>query len=335
MNVTAIPKGIRIEIPLTFASRVAESRAKRLSPAIGAVWVGPGRTLLRTLHGELPDTPAPHWHIGSCTKAMTATLFARLVDRGLLGFDMTLAEVLPELVDKIAPGFRNTSMRALLTHSAGVMRDPAQSTFRALRKSTAPISAQRRFLISHALKEAPQPKIGYSNIGYILVGAVIEKVTGLSWEDALARDVMQPLGISRFGFGGPGQDHPSGHRRVGVIWWPERQDNPEVYGPAGRVHLPLEDWGRFLDAHVRSSSFLSEGVRTTLHTPAENGYAMGWLPTEQNGERILLHTGSNTAWFSQATLLPDRGVGLGVVCNAYDARIEKAVGALSRELLEL
>lgn len=324
-----------MDSPFTFAARVAESRAKRLVPAIGAVWVGPGQSVLDTLHGDVNASPTPQWHIGSCTKAMTATLFARLVDRELLSFDMTLAEALPDISEKITAEFRRTTMRALLTHTAGVIRDPAESTFQALHRSSAPITAQRRFLAVHALQEKPNVRIGYSNVGYIVLGAVIEKATGLSWEAALTREVMQPLGITRFGFGGNEQGSLSGHRRFGVIWWPERGDNPVVYGPAGRVHLPLEDWGRFLYAHAQPSEFLSSTSRTTLHTPAANGFAMGWISTEHQGERFLLHTGSNTAWFAQASLLPDHGIGLGIVCNAFDTRVERAVGILSKDLMSL
>lgn len=323
-----------MEAPPDFSDRIAESRAKHIAPAIGAVWIGVQGQIQTVSHGAMPSRGTSHWHIGSCTKAMTATLFARLVDRDLISFDTTLAEALPDLAGQMSPAFRNVRMRALLTHRAGVIRDPADSTFRALRRSNAPVDAQRRFLIVNALREVPRPQIGYSNVGYILLGAVIEKITGRTWESALAHDVFIPLGISRFGFGSPGARHLSGHRRIAGNWQQDRNDNPEAYGPAGRVNLALDEWGRFLRAHLQSTGFLSETARKTLHVAAEKTYAMGWLKRGRFGEPALLHTGSNTAWFAQATLLPARGAAVAIVCNAYDARVEQAVGELTDSLID-
>jgi len=323
-----------MEIPYDFDDRISESRAKHLSPAIGAVWVGSRGSLHTTKHGLLPPNPAPRWHLGSCTKALTATLFARLVDRGRVTFETSLGDVLPDMAMQMAPAFRDMPLHALLTHSAGVTKNPAPSTFRALRRSNAPMIAQRRFIASHALKEMPRLDIGYSNVGYILVGTVIEKLTGRPWETSLQNEVLGPLGISEFGFGSLGDGHPSGHRRLHANWQPERSDNPKAYGPAGRINLSLRGWGHFLNAQLRPNGFISAEALRRLHTPAQNGFAMGWRGGSTSSGSILTHTGSNTAWFAQATLLPERGVALGIVCNAFDERVEKAVGDLTRDLLD-
>lgn len=323
-----------MQTPADFSALVAESRAKHIAPAIGAVWAGADGTVATAMHGNLPSLAMPRWHIGSCTKAMTATVFGRLVDRGLIEFDTTLGEVFPERVDQMARAFRTMPMHAFLSHSSGIARDPAASTFRALRRSTASPRAQRLFLVAEALREQPKPERGYSNLGYILLGAVIERVTGQSWEAALTRDVMIPLGIARFGFGPPDPAHLIGHKRVGKIWWPVRSDNPEAYGPAGRINLALVEWGRFLRAHFAGSSLLSETTRQRLHRPAQNGFAMGWLSKTHNDKRVLVHTGSNTAWFAQATIFPDQRAGLGIACNAFDPSVERAVGDLSADLID-
>ncbi len=323
-----------MEIPSDFSALIAESRAKHIAPAIGAVWINSDATLNLAMHGALPIAKTPQWHIGSCTKAMTATLFARLVDQSLIRFDTTLANALPDLAARMTPEFRKIPMHALLTHSAGIATNPSQSTFRALRRSSAPAPAQRRFLVADALKEKPNPDNGYSNLGYIVLGAVIEQATGQSWESMIAKEIMIPLSISRFGFGTPGSEHPAGHYRTGNTWTEDRSDNPKAYGPAGRVNLALSEWGRFLRAHLNQSHLLSTATRSRLHHPASNGFAMGWIATSRRGKRLLFHTGSNNAWFAQATLLPDYGIGLGIVCNAYEPSIERAVSDLTLELID-
>ena len=165
------------------------------------------------------------------------------------------------------------------------------------------------------------------------MGAVIEQIIGRSWEIGLRDEVLNPLGISPYGFGDLGAGHLTGHRRAGPIWWPERMDNPEDYGPAGRVSLSLRGWGHFLNAHLRPNGFLSGATVRRLHTPTRNEFAMGWRGEAASGRRLLMHTGSNTAWFAQAALVPEQGIAVGVVCNAFDKRVEKAVGELTRALI--
>lgn len=321
-------------LPADFSERIAESRARHLSPAIAAVAVTADGRMLTAAHGPVRPSDSLLWHIGSCTKAMTATLIARLVQTGRMSFDDSLGDALPDLADTMSAAFRATTLRAVLTHSAGLPSDPDEGTYRRLRTSGAPATELRRFLARKVLAEAPRAESVYSNLGYIVAGAAVERATGRSWEAMLAREVMVPLGIARFGFGPPGRGHPTGHRRREDRWRAYRGDNPPAYGPAGRVHLSMEEWGRFLRAHLRESGFLPAASLETLHSAAPNGFAMGWIVGEHGGERRLLHTGSNTAWFAQAMLVPGRGLGLGVVCNAYDSRIEDAVGDLCRALAD-
>ena len=322
-----------MEIPLDFEARIAESQAAELVPAIGAVWIGPSGNAYTAMHGKLPRNPIPRWHLGSCTKALTATLIARLVDQGRITFDTALAEALPELSAQMSPAFRATPIHALLTHTAGVVRDVQTDAFEALHHAKAPIIEQRRSIVAQTLGSDPRPEAGYSNIGYVVLGAVIENVTRTSWESTLQREVFDPLGIAFFGFGGLGAEQLSGHIRSGDIWWPFRGDNPEAYGPAGRVSLSLSDWGYFLNAHLRPGSFIETETLRRLHTPTQNDYAMGWRRETMDSDAVLTHAGSNTAWFAQATIVPARGIALGIVCNAFDQRVEKAVGDLTRDLL--
>ena len=298
--------------------RVRYSRARHLAPGIGAALVtrnGATTAALgrRSAFARETVTTGDLWHIGSCTKAMTATLVGRLVDRGVTRFNATLAEALPRLAPKMYPGFRETTLRDVLTHSAGIARDPQKSTFSALRRSEGTARAHRRFLAEQGLKAMPRPGTGYSNLGYIVLGAVIEDLTGLSWENAFGREVMAPLGITQYGFGPPGEIgallQPRGHKRVYGAWRVQTAapngDNPIAYGPAGRVHLSLDGWARFLRVHLNSgpSGFLTPATLTELHRPATNGFAMGWSVIEQDGEARLHHTGSNTAWFAQAAVI--------------------------------
>src|SRR5690606_12715334 len=139
----------------------------------------------------------------------------------------------------------------------------------------------RRLLLQGVTKHAPEYEPGtqnvYSNAGFAIAGHMAETITGTSWEDLIQRDVFAPLGITTAGFGPPGTptgtpassrpdlpgspgangsaDQPRGHRNNNPIE-PDAPgaDNPPAISPAGRVYMSLEDWARFINAHLRGGA---------------------------------------------------------------------------------
>ena len=175
---------------------------------------------------EIAATLNDQWHLGSDTKAMTATLVARLVEKGRLKWDSTVAEVFPDL----APGFsaeaRTITVLQLLSHRSGLKPNPDLVVY-----GGADGTKERLRVVKDELSKAPQHKPGthyeYSNLGYAIAGAITEKITGKSWEQAMRDEVFGPLGMTSVGFGGtgtPGEvDQPWGHyagRAAGVRQWP-------------------------------------------------------------------------------------------------------------------
>ena len=286
-----------------------------------------------------PVVEGDAWHIGSCTKAMTATLLARLQAAGKVDLGAGLAEALPGL--PMHPSFSAMPLRAVLRHEAGIRRDPHWSVFARLRASRAPVRDQRRHLAALALAERPVTRAGYSNLGYIVLGAAIEAATGMDWERAIARDVFAPLGMAGAGHGPPPLPASVGHRWDAARWRPKPPgpwaDNPGLYGPAGRIHVPLEDWARFAAVHlgVGSAEYLPPALLREMHRPGTHGYAAGWgAGTTADGARILRHTGSNTMWFADMRLLPAHGIGTAIVCNAFSASLRMQVLKAGDALLD-
>jgi CubicO group peptidase (beta-lactamase class C family) len=161
--------------------------------------------------------------------------------------------------------------------------------------------------------------MAYANNGYIVAGAMLEAVSGSSWEDLITTHVFKPLGLASAGFGPPGTpgklDQPVGH--AGPTPFPpgpgKTADNPVALGPAGRVHMNLRDLCAYLDAHLRQpDGFLKPDSWKTLHTPPFEGtYAMGWIA---EGGR-LWHNGSNTLWYSEMCVDTVKGAVAAVACN--------------------
>ncbi|WP_406697824.1 serine hydrolase domain-containing protein [Singulisphaera sp. Ch08] len=266
-------------------------------------------------------------HLGSDTKAMTATMIGSLVDEGKLGWAATVEEVFPDQAKKLHPDFRAVTLWQLLTHRAGL---PANGPWWMLKQNQS-TTEQRRVLMAGMLQSAPLTKPGtkfaYSNVGYAVAGLMAEQVTGQSWETLMRQRLFEPLGMKAGGFGPPGTkgkvDQPWGHQAEGETFTPRQEDNAPALGPAGTVHCTLADWARFAGLHLRAAQgkprLLKQETFRTLQTPPPGSeYAGGWLVVERPwaGGRALTHSGSNTMWYATLWVAPQRDLAILTATNA-------------------
>ena len=299
---------------------------------------------LRRKSEPQPVTVDDLWHLGSVTKAMTATMIARLVERGLLDWNSTLFELLPSLAEQMNREYRVVTLELLLTHRAGLPDN--FSIWSAFRRPAidGELPELRLRAVAEILETEPENEPGqgyrYSNVGYTLAAVIAEQATGLSWEALMQQELFQPLGMETAGFGAPAKAaQPWGHqglfglmkREVAPGLW---ADNNAVMGPAGAVHASLRDWARFADAHLQGPAGLSPLLRAEtfkrLQRPALEGYAYGWVVAEEpelagNGG-ILWHNGSNTMWYALMLLFPEAQTAFLLASN--DGDMESADAAM-------
>jgi CubicO group peptidase (beta-lactamase class C family) len=192
----------------------------------------------------------------------------------------------------------------------------------------------------------------YSNAGYAIAGAMVERALGVPWEDALAGGVYAPLGMATAGFGPPDArggvvdgSVACGHAASGE---PEPvRDNPDAIAPAGKACASLADWAKFVAVHLAAAAAGGSGGGCgpghdadacaalagldfrRLHTPPSRAsdadevtYAMGWNATSRTWARggsgtgrVLTHSGSNTYWYCVAWLAPELGFGVLAASN--------------------
>jgi CubicO group peptidase (beta-lactamase class C family) len=279
-------------------------------------------------------TAGDRFHIGSCTKAMTATLCAILVEEGKLKWESTPADVWPELKRKFNPEFAKVTLEQFLHHRSGLPSDTApEEVHRAMRQFRGDPRAGRLKLVEMALSKAPATPAGakhvYTNAGYTIAGAMCEKVAGKAYEALIRERLFAPLGITTAGFGAPGSaakiDQPRGHDRAGKPVEPgPNADNPAPYSPSGRAYMSVDDWGKFVALHLRGAKgdtpLLKRASFEKLHEPVGDGdvpYAGGWIaaPRGWAGGTALTHNGTNTYWFAVTWLAPQRGFAVLVACN--------------------
>jgi CubicO group peptidase (beta-lactamase class C family) len=259
------------------------------------------------------------FHLGSCNKAMTATLVAMFVEEGKLNWTTTLGELFADTLKPMHPAWEKVTLRQVLAHRAGSPLEPdgLNPVFSTLREWMRPPRAlpgtlpqQRLEIARQALARppgiSPDTKFYYSNLGYVLAGAVLEQLTGRAWEELMRERLFQPLGISTGGFGPLpktfGTDNteqdgglPSiallakeGHSPVlGNPLDPRSPatELPLFYGPAGLAHMTVTDWAKFIALHLRGdpanahcqAALLKPDTFAEMHAVAPVTTSKGWV----------------------------------------------------------
>lgn len=157
---------------------------------------------VRRLDKPDPLEPDDLIHIGSCTKAMTATLMALLVEAGLLEWNSSPQGPAPR-----RPTSTSVTLHKLLSHTAGIQPFTSIEGWQALSTFEGDIMERRR-AFTQWLLERTNPDYGYSNAGYAMAASVAESATGLPWETLITEWLFEPLGIDCF-FGWPALHDPN------------------------------------------------------------------------------------------------------------------------------
>lgn len=313
-------------------------------------------------HGERVTTN-DQWHLGSITKTMTATVAARLVEKGRITWETTIGQAIPELAGAMRKDYGKVTLDQLLRHESGLPRDvpmEAQKSETAQRLLLKGMPAW--FLQDYDPKQSPtenrlkcakavlalppvaaRGKSEYSNAGLMVAGLMLEKASGKSFEEVFKQELLVPLGMKSTGFGPPGapgnHDQPWGHWRdeelAKIIWHPldpgdRLADNPPSLNPAGVAYTSLPDIARFAGAHLSGELGLPglisvRGFRR-LHKPIAGDWAMDWMVSTRDWAkgRWLYHSGSNGRWFACLTLAPDVDFAVFAACNAGGDNADRA-----------
>jgi CubicO group peptidase (beta-lactamase class C family) len=313
-----------------FASEVTASRSRTNAPALGGAFalVKDGEVLTReavsgtlTVDNTAPVTEGQKWHIGSITKSMTATLVARLVERGKLSWTMTMTEAFGALAPDMRAGYRDVTLAQLMSGRSGMPTNISVPDMFGHVATEQSARERRQIWVRQAFGLEAEKEVGkgfvYPNNGYVLAGALCEQVMDKAYEDLMREEVFVPLGMASAGFGPPPVGNPQGHRKallgdklvsVGVD---EGADNPAAMGPAGRAHMSLVDLAKFGLIHAQGhnglrNEYLRQETWQFLHTPPvrttpSDNYAFGWVARPDG---TFWHNGSNTYWLAELAFDP-------------------------------
>ncbi|MDZ4163863.1 MAG: serine hydrolase domain-containing protein [Smithellaceae bacterium] len=342
-------------------------------PALAAAVVKDGKVIAagavgtRRAGANIPVTLNDRFHIGSDTKAMTALLAAMLVEEGKLRWNTAVSEVFPELAQKMDPRLKAVTLTQLLSHTSGIPTDNEDiaTAYRDAMSQDGNLDELRYGLVRHwstqPLAFAPGAQFAYSNMGYTFAGAMIERVAGLTWEEAITEKIFKPLKLRTAGIGpqsSPGRiDAPLGHGiidgKVKAFLAGPNSDGPALIGPAGMAHLSILDFARWAGWNAaegkRGARLVKPETMRKLHTPviampekkdAPPGtppggkYALGWgeLHPDWAPQPLLYHGGSNGMNLAKIWIDKKRGLAIVMATNISGRKADEALQKLVFEL---
>lgn len=318
-----------VDVSGTLASLRSTWQVPALAAAVvkNGELVGIGATGNRRFGVDAPVTLNDKWHHGSITKSMTATLAAIMVEAGIVEWTTTVGNAFPARVSAMGAGWSDVTLEQLLANSGGVPGGVVTNEIWATIFNFQGTPKQGRELLVDLttvrdLEYTPETQYVYSNFGFAIAGAMLETIAGKPWEDLMRELLFAPLGMTSAGFGPPATprqlDQPFGHSGTAAsptVWPPaDSADNPAGIGPAGTVHATILDMARYIAFHLAGSQgetdlLLSQATFAKLHTDAYGfGYARSWsvFDTAWSGDGTLQHTGSNTQWYTNIWIMPEK-----------------------------
>ena len=269
------------------------------------------------------------FHLGSNTKSITATLAAIAVERGLVA----LSRSAPAVLD--VEGSPGITLERLLAHAAGVRPLTEDEELAELPRERSEVA---RLLLSESPLFEPGTDNVYSNGGYTVAAAMLEDVTGATWEVLLQSWLAEPLSI-KLDVGWP-PDLPGHYEREGRLVRHDQADGycvPMSIAPAGDVNATIAAYGRFVQLHLRGLRGRPELVGLEsfkrLHSPVRGAFTPGWGIQPWEGARTSVHLGSAGTFYALVAVQPERDLAVAVMTNAGGDRAEAASVSLARHLI--
>ena len=265
------------------------------------------------------------YEIGSITKTFTGILLADMVQRGIVKLDAPVQDHLPESVKVPVSRNRPISLLHLATHTSGFPRRPDNMTPMDRMNPYADYSVQQMydFLNRHWLRRPPG-EFEYSNFAMGLLGHVLARQAGLTYEQLLADRILSPLGMHDTHHGpNPGTLERLAPPYDANLMPAKNWDLPTLAG-AGGMRSTVNDMLKFIRANLAEDDTplgrairLSHGKRHAL----PNGNALGLAWNISRSGQILFHGGSTGGYRAWLAVVPARGVGVVVLANTANAGV--------------
>lgn len=288
---------------------------------------------LRDVDRNLPVTPTTLFGIGSATKAFTSTVFQMLVDEGALRWEQPIREVIPGFRLSDAFATEHASALDFAMHRSGLPRHDIPIVANPKLEKEQFIAAAEHLAPSAGFRTTWQ----YNNFGYVLLDHMIELASGQSWEDAVSKRILQPLGMDRTTFSITAMqatdDHAVAYAMGEDGWESVPLSELGAAAAAGAINSNAVDLGHWLlfqlnKGRVGSEQLVSVIGMERMQSPhivipgsdypevAFTGYGLGWMVDSYRGHYRVHHGGNTIGFSADVAFLPEEGIGVAVLSNS-------------------
>jgi CubicO group peptidase (beta-lactamase class C family) len=261
--------------------------------------------------------------------------------------------------------FAKITVEQLLSHSSGLSDKALMDLIFRSYQQDGNMDEVRYWMVKEtaakSLDHVRGSKFDYSNLGYTIAGAMLERVAKKTWEELVEERIIKPMGLHTAGFGPQSSigrvDAPLGHllvngRSKAMLAGPNG-DNPLILGPAGTMHMSVLDFAKWVAWHAgegkRGPALVSRDTLKRLHkplistdarenvpagTPKTGGYALGWGQVTESWAHApcITHTGSNTMNLATAMFWSGTDFGFVMMTNIAGSTGDQALQKLAAEL---
>ncbi len=282
----------------------------------GAVLVAEnGKVIYRNAFGlanmewGIPNTTETRFRIGSITKQFTAALALQLVEQGKLKLDAKLSEYLPDYRQEIG---KKVTIHHLLTHTSGIPSYTSRPDFEREARNQYKVDEFVKAYASGDLEFEPGTKFTYSNSGFFLLGAVIERVTGKSYEEVLKENILDPVGMKNTGYDRHDRiltKRAAGYSKTLGGYTNAPYLDMSVPYAAGSMYSTIDDLYLW-DQALHSDKVISPRSKALMFTPFLDNFAYGWMVTEapfrlgKEPVKVITHGGTINGFGSMIVRFP-------------------------------
>ncbi len=297
---------------------------------------------VKSIETREPVSMTTLFHMASISKPFVATALMQLVERGQVQLDAPIMTYLPyfKLDDSRSGGI---TVRQMLSHVSG-MPDVEDYEWDKPQYDEGALERYVRSLSSKKLLFEPGEKFAYSNMAFECLGNVIAQVSGMTFDDYVKRNILDPAGMAASSFLKPAylpENWAAPHVRVlACVAWQGYPYNRR-HGPSSTLHsnaLEMCNWamtnlerGNWRGRQILSPS--SYDILWKPHAKASGGKQVGlsWFLGEYRGEKSVEHGGGDTGFETQFIMLPDKKAAVVVLCNLIPAPVEE----IARSVVDL
>ncbi|MDF1756682.1 MAG: serine hydrolase [Legionellaceae bacterium] len=262
---------------------------------------------------QIPNTTSTKFRIASLTKQFTAVAILLLEERGMLKINDLVNKYIPD-----APqAWDKVTIFHLLNHTSGIPNYTSFDDFSEFAKSTKTPKQQIDFFRNKSLNFQPGSNFEYNNSGYVLLGYLIEKISGLTYQDFVASNIFKPLGMKDSGYDSHAEiilQRAAGYViRSNEICNADYLDMSIPYS-AGSLYSTTKDlllW----EQSLFGGKILSADSLKKMMSPFKNDYGLGVRIYSLNGYKVISHAGGTSGFNTKLIYFPDDMLTIIVLAN--------------------